>query len=75
MSPARERRIPPVSTARRSALTPHQLRRAELRRRVEEIKAKRDARDVQLAEEARTADVGQPRYSIEELRHRLGLKD
>jgi len=42
---------------------------------VEEIKAKRDARDVQLADEARKADAGQTRHPIEKLRRRLGLKD
>jgi hypothetical protein len=62
-----------VSTARRPALTPHQLRRAELRRRIEEIKAKRDARDVELAEQARREQAGEPTETIEEFRKRLGF--
>jgi len=62
------------SSARRPALTPHQRRRAALRRRVEEIKAKRDARDVELAEQARKADKGRPTYTLEDLRRELDAR-
>ncbi|MGE5346442.1 MAG: hypothetical protein ACM3JH_10840 [Acidithiobacillales bacterium] len=63
-----------MSTARRPALTPHQVRRAALRRRVEEIKAKRDARDAELAEQARREDAGKPTYTLEDLRRELDAR-
>jgi len=62
-----------MSTAPRPAPTRHQRRRAELRRRVEEIKARRDARDAELAEQARREQAGEPTETIQEFRKRLGF--
>jgi hypothetical protein len=62
------------SPARRPAPTPHQLRRAALRRRVEEIKAKRDARDVELVEQARREQAGDPTYTLGDLRREIDAR-
>lgn len=66
----RKLRIDPVSTAPRPA-APRRDRSA-LRAEVERRKAARDARDLEILEQRRREDEGQPRVGIEELRKRLG---
>ncbi len=62
-----------MSRAVRRTPTSHQAKRAELRRRSEAIKARRDARDAEIGARLRREQAGQPTMTIEELRRRLKL--
>jgi hypothetical protein len=60
-----------VSTAPRPAAPRRD--RAVLRAEVDRRKAARDARDLEILEQRRKEDDGQPMLGIEDLRKRLGL--
>lgn len=69
--PGPARRIAHVSTAPRPAAPRRD--RASLRAEVDRRKAARDARDLEILEQRRKEDDGQPMLGLEDLRKRLGL--